>query len=118
MGAQRVLKRLYVDDSTTDIADTACEGRADLTTSGERLSLLRREAANRLALDLLDACAELAEDNPGALPAGAVVEVIGTKVATMEFDSGVPGSGQGAGGMARTENDHRDGGEQPRPTSP
>ena len=88
-GAKRVLKRLGVDENTIDMADAACERLADLATSGKRLSLSTREAANRVALDLLDACAKLPEDNPGAALAGSVVEVIGTKVASMEFDSGV-----------------------------
>ena len=94
-GAKRVLKRLCVDENTIDSADAASERLADLATSGNRLSPSTRESANRVALDLLDACAKLPEDNPGATLAGSVVEVIGTRVASMEFDSGVPGSGQG-----------------------
>jgi hypothetical protein len=100
-GAERVLKRLCVNENAIDMADAAWERLADLATSGKRLSLPTREAANRVALDLLDACAELPEeeeeeeeDIPGATLAGSVVEVIGTNVARMEFDSGAPGSGQ------------------------
>ena len=93
-GAKRVLERLCVDENAINMADAAWERLADLATSGKRLSLPTREAANRVALDLLDACAKLPEDNPGATLAGSVVEVIGTNVATMEFDSGAPGSGQ------------------------
>jgi hypothetical protein len=92
-GAKRVLERLCVDENPIDPADAAWERLADLATSGKRLSLSTREA-NRVALDLLDTCAKLPEDDPGAALAGSVAEAIGTRVASMEFDSGVPGSGQ------------------------
>ena len=36
-----------------------------------------------VALDVLDACADLPEDNPGAMLAENVVQAIGTKVASM-----------------------------------
>jgi hypothetical protein len=94
-GAKRVLKRLCVHENTIDMADAASERLADLATSGKRLPRLTRKAADRVALDLLDACAKLPEDDPAATLAGSVVEVIGTRVASMEFDSGVPGSSQG-----------------------
>jgi hypothetical protein len=74
------------------VAAAAWQALAALATPRKRLAL-SGDAANRVALDLLDACAKLPEDNPGATLAGSVVEVIGTKVASMEFDSGVPGSG-------------------------
>jgi hypothetical protein len=93
-GAARVLKRLRVEGKPIDdMADAAWEALADLATPGKRLHLSTREA-NRVALDLLDACATLPEDDPGATLARSVVEVIGTELASMEFDSRIPGSGQ------------------------
>jgi hypothetical protein len=58
------------------------------------VSRLTREDADRVALKLLDECAKLPEDNPGALLADCVIQVIGKRLATNEFDSGVPGSGE------------------------
>jgi hypothetical protein len=57
-GAKRVLKRLGVEENPIDMHGAAWEGLADLATRGKRLSL-STEAANRVALDLLDACADL-----------------------------------------------------------
>jgi len=93
-GAKQVLKRLRVDANSLDAGDAAWEALADLATPGKRLSALTREDADRVALKLLDECARLPEDNPGALLADSVIQVIGTELASNEFDSGVPGSGQ------------------------
>jgi hypothetical protein len=81
-GAKRVLLRLRVEAKAMDMADAAWEALADLAAPGKRLHLSTREA-NRVALDLLDACADLAEDNPGATVAGSVIEAIGTELASV-----------------------------------
>lgn len=93
-GAKAVLKRLRLDAASADEVDAAWEALADLATPGKRLSRLPREDADRVALKLLDECARLPEDNPGALLADSVIRAIGTQLATNEFDSGIPGSGQ------------------------
>jgi hypothetical protein len=85
-GAERVLKRLRIGEQPIDKDRAAGEALAAVATSGKRLSRSTREVADRVALDLLDACAKLPEDNPGATVAGSVVEVIGTKVASMAID--------------------------------
>ena len=90
-----MLKRLRVDAKLLDEADAAAwNGLRDLATPGKRLSRLTRETADRVALKLLAACARLPEDNPGALLADSVIAVIGRRLATNVFDSGVAGSGQ------------------------
>jgi hypothetical protein len=96
-GTKQVLTRLRVDAKmldSADAADAAWEALADLATPRKRLSHVRREDADRVALKLLDECARLPEDNPGAQLADSVIEAIGTPLATNEFDSGAPGSGQ------------------------
>jgi hypothetical protein len=92
-GATRVLKRLGVQEAPTEPDEAACKGLSDLATSRKLPSPATREAADCLALDVLDGCATLG-DNPGAELAGRVAEAIGTKVGSMAFDSGGPGSGQ------------------------
>ena len=79
---------LLVDDRSK-----AAGGFEQLVRPGRRLPKAFEATADSLALGLLDAWAEVGDD-PGAEVSGLVVEALGKRVAHLEFDSGVPGSGQ------------------------
>ena len=79
---------LLVDDRRK-----AAGGFEQLVRPGRRLTKAFEATADSLALGLLDSWAEIGDD-PGAEVSGLVVEALGKRVAHLEFDSGLPGSGQ------------------------
>lgn len=75
----------------SDAGDAALSELWRLATSRARLSARNAAVADALALRIFELWAE---DDPGGVLVGSIVESFGKQVAKMLFDSGVPGSGQ------------------------